>query len=174
MSGFVICFQGGIKAEAKINKVNHKNFYGGRTMKNQKHEQGFTLIEIIIVLVLLGILAATAVPKFFDLQEAARARSALAAVAELQARVNMTFADSLLQGQSCTTARTAADGVTMTGTGNDNWKITLGKVSDDGKKMITEIQDPTGTSVTINTITKYNNAKAPYVLLPQCSTAVVQ
>ena len=30
-------------------------------------QKGFTLIEIVMVLVLLGILAAVAVPKYFDL-----------------------------------------------------------------------------------------------------------
>ncbi|HCM46843.1 MAG TPA: MSHA biogenesis protein MshB, partial [Colwellia sp.] len=34
-------------------------------------EKGFTLIELVIVVVILGFLAATAIPKFIDLTEQA-------------------------------------------------------------------------------------------------------
>ncbi|MBM7073074.1 prepilin-type N-terminal cleavage/methylation domain-containing protein [Shewanella sp. 202IG2-18] len=39
-------------------------------------QQGFTLIELVVVIIILGILAVTAAPKFINLQSDAR-KSAL-------------------------------------------------------------------------------------------------
>lgn len=65
-----------------------------------KDEKGFTLVEIIAVLVILGILAAVAIPKYFDLQSEAKEKALNAAMAEAVARVNGRFGKQLLAGST--------------------------------------------------------------------------
>ena len=61
-----------------------------------KSQSGFTLIEIIAVLVVLGILAAVATPRFINLQDEAREKALEGAVAAAQSQVSMQFAENLL------------------------------------------------------------------------------
>jgi len=58
-------------------------------------------------LVILGILAAVAVPKYIDLQEQARNKATQGAIAAAASNVTMMFAKKLLNG-------TAGEGVTAT------------------------------------------------------------
>jgi prepilin-type N-terminal cleavage/methylation domain-containing protein len=69
----------------------------------QTNQRGFTLTEIIAVLVILGILAAVAVPKYFDMQTKAQESALSGAVAALQSTATQQYAQALLTTPSVTT-----------------------------------------------------------------------
>ena len=79
-------------------------------MKSIK-QQGFTLIELIVVIVILGILSATALPKFFDLSKEARAGVMGGVEAAMRGADTMIYAKSAAAG----TAGLAASSVTVNG-----------------------------------------------------------
>ena len=61
-----------------------------------KSQSGFTLIEIIAVLVVLGILAAVATPRFINLQDEARTKALESVVAATQSEIAMEYARLIL------------------------------------------------------------------------------
>jgi MSHA pilin protein MshA len=95
-----------------------------------KKQSGFTLIELVVVIVILGILAATAAPKFMDLQTDARISAANGMAGAVKSAVSMTYSKAILGGKdklatgnanayvcasgtTCSTAAEAANKITL-------------------------------------------------------------
>lgn len=120
-----------------------------------KNQNGFTLIELVVVIVVLGVLAAVAVPKFVDLKDDAREAAVKGVAGGLSSGAALNYAakmagktytavttgcadaDDLVNGFDATTytlASTAftgtADGESLTCTLTDN-NGTAGDATDD-------------------------------------------
>ena len=65
-------------------------------MKITNNNKGFTLIELIMVIVILGILAAVVVPKFFDFTGKAHIANKEAVIGSIRAGLNLYAANELI------------------------------------------------------------------------------
>jgi MSHA pilin protein MshA len=75
-------------------------------------KKGFTLIELIMIIVILGILAAVAVPKYFDLQTQAKVAAEKGVVGGVRAGIYTYFANNKAYPATLDSATTTCDATT--------------------------------------------------------------
>ena len=67
-------------------------------MRNRGRRRGFTLIDLVMVIVIIGILAVIAIPKFYELKQKAICASEDAVIAALQAAINRRHSENIAKG----------------------------------------------------------------------------
>lgn len=76
-----------------------------------KKQQGFTLIELVVVIVILGILAVTAAPKFMNLQNDARNASLQGLKGSIQGAAGIVYGKAAINGVESSDTATDVDGI---------------------------------------------------------------
>lgn len=152
-----------------------------RTAIPQRAAQaGFTLIELIVVIVILGILAATALPKFSDLSGDARVASLNAAAGAVKSATVMAHGQALVNGK----VANETDTLTMEGVSiaiaygypaASAVAAAAGLSSEDYQVTVAGASNPPATAPTLSSgqaaIQPKNNAKpACYVLYTQATS----
>ncbi|MEZ9658541.1 type II secretion system protein [Vibrio sp. 10N.261.52.F3] len=76
-----------------------------------KRQGGFTLIELVVVIVILGILAVTAAPRFLNLQDDARESSLQGLAGAMQGAAGIVFGKAAIEGDEASNVDVDVDGI---------------------------------------------------------------
>jgi prepilin-type N-terminal cleavage/methylation domain-containing protein len=95
--------------------------------KGLKNNQGFTMIELIVVIVIIGILAAIAVPKYLDLRSSAEVAALAGITGALRAAASLSYANCMVNNTVPSDAKVLAQLEDTSGlAGASPWSKTIG------------------------------------------------
>ncbi|MBD1558970.1 type II secretion system protein [Vibrio sp. S9_S30] len=78
-----------------------------------KRQGGFTLIELVVVIVILGILAVTAAPKFLNIQDDARKATLEGLVGAIKGSASLVYGKAAIAGLEGTSGGVSVAGTTV-------------------------------------------------------------
>ena len=126
-------------------------------MNNQTRQSGFTLIELVVVITILGILAAFAIPRFAALEGQARLTATQGLAGAVRSAAALTHSVWLAQGDPASTT------VTMEGQ-----TITLANGYPNAATVQNTLVDFTGFAVTTGATAVFNKQTPGGVSIANC------
>jgi len=108
-------------------------------MKRYYARKGFTLVEIMIVVVIIGLLAAMAIPTFAMVRQNSRTKAVLNNLRQLATASSQYMLDK---------GTTQAGYTDLVGTGTDNYVRTVSPVAGEDYTTFTVVQSQTQISIT--------------------------
>lgn len=118
-------------------------------------QQGFTLVELIVVIVILGILAATALPRFVNLQTEARVSAVQGFAGGVRSAVAVVNAKWFAVGSTGANTVTMADGTTVAVSTGANGGIPTGAAAGIGTALRCSGTDCNGFTADYGTTTTF-------------------
>jgi len=132
-------------------------------MKDMKKQGGFTLIELMIVVAIIGILAAIAVPQYQQFQRKAKFSDVVSQTAAYKSAVELCIQNNNGGLTGCDTGASATDGT---------WSIPAPIAAGAGKGNLDSLSAKDGV-ITAKAISSGGLSGETYVLTPTSGTASI-